>query len=179
MKKLIIATTIMLILISTGFAALLDTEPEIKELDDMKVVGISSLITLKSNLIPLLWQNFFKKMGEIENIVNSDVALGISYDNQQTEDDYIFFYMICYMVSNVDNIPQGLTYLEIPSQKYAVFTHKGLMTELMETYMYIYGEWLPNSDYEHDSEAYQIEWYDDRFSYESPDSEFDIYIPIK
>ena len=56
--------------------------------------------------------------------------------------------------------------------------HKGTLDKLHDIYHYLYAEWLKNSDYEFCPTA-EIEWYDNRFIFASPDSEFDIYIPVK
>ncbi len=67
---------------------------------------------------------------------------------------------------------------EVPEQTYAIFTHKGKLDKLRHTYEYIYGEWLPQSDYEHVGK-FNFELYDHRFMFGSDDSELDIYIAIK
>jgi AraC family transcriptional regulator len=62
---------------------------------------------------------------------------------------------------------------------YAVFTHKGKLARLGETMNYIYGSWLPGSEYERaNGNIPDLEWYDERFSPESDESELDLYIPL-
>jgi AraC family transcriptional regulator len=46
-----------------------------------------------------------------------------------------------------------------------------------QTMMYIYGTWLPSSGMKL-RHAPDIEWYDERFKMNQPDSEVDVYIPI-
>jgi predicted transcriptional regulator YdeE len=52
------------------------------------------------------------------------------------------------------------------------------MPTIGETYDMIYKEWLPQSDYEH---AYTSEYelYPPTFNPDDPDSQFEIYIPVK
>ena len=66
-----------------------------------------------------------------------------------------------------------------PTQKYAVFTHKGSVDKILETYQAIYAVWQPKSGYEL-IKAPDFEYYDERFDPDNPEaSELDIYIPIK
>ena len=65
-----------------------------------------------------------------------------------------------------------------------VFTHKGLIVgkngemNLSNTYEKIYGDILPSLDFEVDND-FNFELYDERFSHNSEESEFDIYVPVK
>lgn len=161
------------------YGEVLNPEPEIVEREEIKVVGYLSLISMKHNLISNLWMRFVSRIEEIENVINPNEMLGISYDGEQMDDDYLFFHLVGYEVSEIQIIPEGLTYVVIPPHQYAKFTHKGEIDKLMDTYNYIYGEWMATSGYEIDEDFYEIELYDQRFKMGQPDSEFDIYIPIK
>ena len=67
----------------------------------------------------------------------------------------------------------------LPANTYAVFTHRGSLTKLGLTCQYIYGKWLPNSDYVLAGE-YDFEHYDQRFQgTDNENTEFDIYVPVK
>jgi hypothetical protein len=46
------------------------------------------------------------------------------------------------------NIPKGMNAYHIAPSRYLVFSHKGPVQEITNTYHYIYHDWLPNSDYE-------------------------------
>ncbi len=67
----------------------------------------------------------------------------------------------------------------IPQGKYVVFTHKGSIHKLQETYEYIWGTWIPFSKVELDMRD-DFELYDEGFKGANNHlSEIDIYIPIK
>jgi AraC family transcriptional regulator len=158
--------------------------PEIVELDEMTVVGISSLVSNKCNLIHQLWERFMPREKEIKNVAIKGVALEVAFDMQKIskegeKEDWLFFDIVGLPVSSTKNIPEGMTYKNVPAHGYAKFTHKGPISKIMDTYNYIYEEWLPQSGYEYDWAACEVEWYDERFKIESEDSEFDIYVPIK
>ena len=78
-----------------------------------------------------------------------------------------------------DHTPEGMCTRVFPTQRYAVFTHKGSLINLKATFDYIYGTWVPKADYEL-AGTDDFEYYDDRFKgMDDPNSEVDIYIPIK
>lgn len=158
--------------------------PEIVEMDEMTVVGLSSLVSMKCNLIHQLWERFALREKEVKNIAIPGVALEVSFNYEKVskegeKEDWLFFDVVGLPVKNTKNIPEGMTFKKVPAHKYAKFVHKGPISRIMETYNYIYEEWLPQSGYEFDWAACEVEWYDERFTIEGEDSEFDIYIPIK
>lgn len=94
-------------------------------------------------------------------------------------DDSEFRYIVETEVENFSNIQEGLVTKELPPSKYALFTHKGSITGVKDTYDFIYGTWLAGTDYEL-AELDTIELYDERSNdLLSPNYEFDIYIPLK
>ena len=154
-------------------------EPVIVELDEMTVVGVQTLFSMKCNLIPLLWERFAPRMQEIKNASRKDVALEVAYDMQGESEEETFFVLAGLIVDSVGEIPEGMTYKHIPAHEYAMFTHYGPISQIYDTYDRIYNKILPRSAYEVDDKACAIEWYDERFKMDSPDSEYDIYVPVK
>ena len=67
----------------------------------------------------------------------------------------------------------------IQGGKYAVFTHHGSLETLNQTIDYIWGTWLLTTKEEIDTrETFELQ--DERFlGYHHPESEMDIYIPIR
>ena len=63
--------------------------------------------------------------------------------------------------------------------RYAVFTHRGALTNLLKTYQYIYGTWLQSTKEElDDREDFEI-YEHDVLSMDDLNSEVKILIPIK
>jgi AraC family transcriptional regulator len=159
-------------------------KPEIVELEEMTVVGFSSLASMKCNLINKLWERFMSREKEIKNIAIPGVVLEVSFDMEKIGDgdeteDWLFFDLVGLPAKDKKNIPEGMTYKVVPAHRYAKFTHKGTLSKIMDTYNYIYVIWLPQSGYEYDPAACGLEWFDERFKLDEADSEFDIYVPIK
>lgn len=179
MKKLSIAVILTCLFCLSLGAELASPSPEIVRLDEMTIVGYQSLVSMNHNLIFDLWMRYFTKIGEIQNMTGTKASLGVSYWGEQKDDDYIFFHIVGVQVSDFSTIPQGMTYLIIPAHSYAKFTHIGPISEIGKTYEYIYGEWAMSGDFPISEDFFEIEWYDERFNPDSPESELDIYIPIE
>lgn len=162
----------------------LTMNPVMKEIEEFTVVGMEKTVTLKTNyLIYQLWQEFAPRIGEIKNRVgDAHFEVSKSCDESDIEnftEDSEFIEVASVKVDKVEEIPEGMTAVTVSGGKYMVFTHKGLAMELKKTYDYIWGKWLPNSKYSVKLDN-TFEVYDDRFlGPENPDSEMDIYIPIK
>jgi AraC family transcriptional regulator len=153
-------------------------EPKFKQLDEMVVVGLQTLNTCSHNVIPRLWQRFLKREKEVQHVRVENVGLGVSFGIEKKEKGSEFFHIVGHIVSSIEDIPEGMTYRKIPAHEYAVFTHRGPLSTLGKTYDFIYGKWMPESEYEYD-DSNEIEWYDERFDPEGEDSEFEIYVPIR
>ena len=69
------------------------------------------------------------------------------------------------------------TYI-LPGGLYAVFLHKGAATTGPKTFQYIFGTWLPESDYSLDIRPH-FEILGEKYKNDDPDSEEEIWIPIK
>ena len=88
------------------------------------------------------------------------------------------FYMACTEVTTTSDVPSGMVAKTIPAGRYAVFTHVGPLDGLGHTMHYIFGTWASRSRFEL-RDAPDLEIYDERFKLGQPDSEVDLYIPIK
>ena len=154
-----------------------NVEPKIVKRKAFKVVGLKYYGNDPKNNCPKLWQEFMKRIGEIRNALPVMESYGLMCTGEEDFVDGKFDYIASVSVSDLDNIPEGMVGAEIPEATYAVFTHKGRLDTLQETYEYIYGNWFQNSEYE-PLGLNEFELYDDRFTGEES-SQFDIYIPLK
>ncbi|SET00272.1 GyrI-like small molecule binding domain-containing protein [Natronincola peptidivorans] len=95
--------------------------------------------------------------------------------NEQTYHNQV----IAMEVDSFNHIPSGMIKKTIDGGRYAVFTHRGKIDLIKETYNYIWGTWVPYSKVELDFRD-EFELYDEGFKgRQNPSSTFDIYIPIK
>lgn len=157
-----------------------------KKLPQFEVVGlgakfISILSPEKNNhiVIPKLWIEYLSRQKEINSRAKPydlGVCMPVGNDMQKSHSDECF-YLACTEVKDLKYIPEGMITKTIPAGEYAMFTHKGPLSKLDHTMNYIYGSWLPRSGRKL-REAPDLELYDHRFTPNSEQSEFDIYIPI-
>lgn len=156
-------------------------QPRIVKKETFKLVGLELITTPKENqdkqTIGQLWKQFNPICSTIPNRISPDAAIGLCrHIDTSFDENTNFSYIAGVEVSGFEAIPEGLATRIVPEGTYAVFTHKGPVSELAKTYNYIYSEWLPSSQYElaaHDD----FEYYDSRFN-NSENSEMDIYIPL-
>lgn len=153
-------------------------KPKIVEKSEFKVIGLKYFGANNNNEIPNLWRKFFERIKEIKNRVELKTSLGVCEYVSNLTNESEFGYIACVEVNSLNEIPKGMVGEIVTSNKYAVFTHRGLSDTLGDTYEYIYSTWLPKSGYEL-APSHDFELYDERFDLESENSEIDIYIPIK
>lgn len=185
MKKMVIGACMIIVLLAaqeTGQKIVM--KPAIVNLEEMTIMGIQTLTSSGYNIIPHLWDRFMQRYGEIKDIADEKVHFGISFGFEEIpkaegKDIKIFYHLVGARVNSTEDIPEGMTYKDVPAHMYAKFTHQGPISRLGETYGYIYGQWLPQSGFLYDTEAVEIEWYDARFKGRDDErSEFDILVPI-
>ena len=81
-------------------------------------------------------------------------------------------------VSQLGHVPNGMETLRIPEGKYAVFTHKGTATSFPQTMQFIFGKWIPNSEYQEDNRPH-FEIMDKDYRTDDEHAEELVYVPIK
>ncbi|WP_186438482.1 GyrI-like domain-containing protein [Cohnella terricola] len=134
--------------------------------------------------IPAFWQRYMEeKMGERLSglaVTNAEYGICDEFDMDSGE----FSYIIGVEVKEGAEAPEGTIRRTYPEQTYAVFTTPKVepdrFTEAIQsTWGAIFGEWLPQSGYEHAAAA-EIEYYDERCWRDRNELlEMDIYIPIQ
>ena len=90
----------------------------------------------------------------------------------------LFNYHVGIVASRNDNIPDGMKLFHFAESVYAIFTHKGPISRIEQTYDRIYGSWMIHSGNVPTMDL-DIMIVDDRFKGQSEDSEVDILIPIQ
>lgn len=153
--------------------------PEIKTIAAKVLVGEMRLMTFENNQTPLLWQSFMPKRNLIKNTISDDLfSVQILSKFEPPSPKSEFQKWACREVESFDQVPDGMQVLEIPIGLYAVFNFKGSDTEGYKVFQWIFEDWLPYSTYEFDNRP-QFEILTEKYKRNSPDSEEDIYIPIK
>ncbi|KKJ77222.1 hypothetical protein WH95_09275 [Kiloniella litopenaei] len=162
----------------TTNSGILPMEPNIIKKSAFHIVGISDDFgpdTDKS--IPDLWEKVVGRHTEITHSKNSR-AYGLCLKGSPEN----FTYMAAFEVDDLNNIPTGMEGLVIEEADYAVFTFtiddkSPIGEQFSNVYQGIWGNWLPNSDYDY-ADTPDFELYDDRFDGSSATGEVDIWIPV-
>ena len=160
-------------------------EPEIVKLNEpIKLIGIEVQTDDKS---------IYKDAGRITKRFNEINSRNPVPDLKQpwarlyVSKDYnaearTFKYIVGDVVTQIDSIPEGLNYYEVPASVYAVFTIKpksrlvwGITMGRMKRY--IFTEWLPVSGYEASGIIDDFELHDERSLGKSP--QIDLYVALK
>ena len=149
-------------------------EPKIVERGAFTVVGMKYRGKNENNEIPQLWQALGPRTGEIEHMADDSAAYGICANMDM--DTGAFDYIAGFEVSSAEGVPEGMVAFEVPGGKYAVFTTT--LPQIGETFHNAYHTWLPQSGYQPRGGP-EFELYDEQFDPQDPNSEFDLYIPIK
>lgn len=154
----------------------------IETLPEKKLVGKTLRICLAKDHTSQLWSGFMPERNLIQNKVGADFlsvqlfdpALNFNDFSPQTE------FTKCAMVevSEFKNIPTSMETLTLVGGLYAVFLHKGKAQDFPKTMEYIFGQWLPNSDYEVDQRAH-FEVLGTQYKTDSENSEEEVFIPIR
>ncbi|OPJ58554.1 AraC family transcriptional regulator [Clostridium oryzae] len=125
---------------------------------------------------------FYKHKKKINNIVNPEAYFGYT-DWSNSNNGYIY-YMPSVQVSDLSQVPDGMTGIEIKSNKYVVFKFVGFFNpneisgkHLARLLVQLYRRWIVDSDYEF-AGTYRLEYIDNSMC---KDNYCELYIcqPIK
>lgn len=152
-------------------------QPRMEARDKLKVVGVVNEYELDELDVLILWKTFKPFANNIQNRVGSE-AFGLYQNYNQIKGKTQFTYACCVEVSDLNNIPVGMEGWEVDQQNYAVFDHKVGVNKIDDTLRYIWGRWLPQSNYEFRL-AVDFEVYAKQFDYKNLDNNItEIWIPI-
>ena len=156
-------------------------QPRIEIIGEKKLVGMKMVMSLTNNTTGELWRSFMTRRKEITNRIGTDLyslrvypATYFNNFNPGTE----FEKWAVTEVTDFDAIPIGMEALSLEGGQYAVFPYKGAASAGGHVYQYIYGTWIPNSGYVLDDRPH-FEVLGEKYRNEDPDSEEDIWIPIR
>lgn len=136
-------------------------------------------MSLANNKTALLWKTFMPRRKEIMNNVNEELFSINIYpaDYNPANPAYEFEKWAAIEVSDDRIVPENMQLFILQEGLYAVFHYKGSSNDT-SIFQYIFTEWLPSSTYVLDNRPH-FEVLGKLYKNASPDSEEDIWIPIK
>jgi len=156
--------------------------PIINILAQKVLVGKKLEMSYSNNRTIELWRSFMPRKKEIRNQVGSElysmqIYNGV-FDFQNFNQNDTFTKWAAIEVTDFEHIPKEMESYTLKGGLYAVFTYKGSLIDFQRTFQSIFDVWLPNSDYQIDDREH-FELLGEKYKNESPDSEEEIWIPIK
>lgn len=154
--------------------------PRIEILKEKKLVGNRLTMSFADFKIRELWQTFSPRRKEITNQLTNDLISFVVYKSNHFTDfnpTNEFERWATVEVASFDRVPVGMETFLLPGGVYAVFDYKGLPTD-NAIFHYIYGIWLPASDYVLDNRPH-FEVLGEKYKNNDPSSEEEIWIPIQ
>lgn len=144
---------------------------------------ISAMTAEADNLliIPRLWDAYFERLGEIasnEPGVSYGLAENPESHGQTSEHPDEALYLAATKVELDAETPEGMSRWTSPGGLFAKFEHHGPASLIGETMAYIYGKWMPESEYS-EGIGPDLQRIDSRFKPASDQSVLDLLIPIR
>ena len=157
-------------------------EPRIEILPETKLTGMRLNMSFAANTTKELWQGFMPKVKEVKSKVGPELYSVEIYKDPYFFRDFdpnkAFEKWAAVKVADFESVPPEMESFIIPSGIYAVFLYKGKASEAPKAYQYIFGTWIPNADFSLDDRPH-FAVMGERYKNEDPDSEEEIWIPIK
>jgi AraC family transcriptional regulator len=156
-------------------------QPGIETLTEKKLVGKRLTMSFASNQTVKLWQSFLPIRKEIVNNVTTDlISLQVyppSFDFTFADLNAGFDKWAAVEVADFSKVPKDMETFILKGGLYAVFHYKGSSNDT-KIFQYIYGTWLPGSNYAIDDRPH-FEILGEKYRNNDPASEEEIWIPIK
>jgi AraC family transcriptional regulator len=159
----------------------MDMQPRIGTLPEKKLVGQRIRMSFSNNKTGELWRSFMARRKEIKNNVGPELYSVEVYGPQffdKFDPAREFDKWAAVEVADYDAVPDEMETLTSPAGLYAIFLYKGPSSAAQKTYEYIFGTWLPGSDFLLDDRPH-FAIMGDKYKNEDPGSEEELCIPIK
>ncbi len=160
----------------------MNKEPVIKRVEAFRIVGIERYTVNGLASIGEAWDAFFPRLEEVKHRSIPPVYYGYedySRDLVMTPGEFPkYFFLAGVKVEELADIPQGMVGKEVPSTNCSVFTYRGPLQDLHESFRYIYETWLPGSGFKMDPAiSADFERYPERIT-DPANALVDIHVPV-
>jgi AraC family transcriptional regulator len=158
-------------------------ENRIETLEPTLICGKSLKMSFQNDRTFELWQSFMPLLKGITDRKDSYLISLLAFENpidpKQFDPSAEFTkWAAVPLVKDHSGSFEKLDLYTISGGLYAVFKHRGPASEFSKSMQYIYGEWLPDSDYELDGREH-FEILPQGYRPDDPNAEEDIWIPIR
>ena len=155
--------------------------PRIEILPEKKLIGKRMQMSFSGNKTAELWRSFMAVRKEIQNNIGTELFSAEVYPPlffKAFDPGTVYEKWAAIEVTDFKTVPEGMETIIFPDGLYVVFIHNGPASKAPKTYQYIFGTWLPTSDYLLDNRPH-FAVMGEKYKQEDPRSEEEIWIPIK
>lgn len=157
--------------------------PEIRTTGEIKLVGMRALMSFAENRTFELWRSFMPRRFEVKDALpNRLYSMQIYKAAPYTENFSMhtqFEKWAAVEVNDFGETPEGMKQYVLRGGEYAVFNYKGTPAMFHETARYIFLEWLPASGFKLDDREHFEILGEKYLGPNNPESEEEIWIPVK
>jgi AraC family transcriptional regulator len=82
-------------------------------------------------------------------------------------------------VIDFEAVPENMVTFELEEGMYLTFLHRGDIAQFAQNLQYLFQDWMPKNGYVLDYNRPHFEILGEKYKHGSPDSEEEIWIPIK
>jgi AraC family transcriptional regulator len=157
-------------------------EPRIEIIKAKKLIGKHLTMSLVENRTHELWKSFMPLRKIIKNNLSAELISMQVYDQSYSFKNFdpakTFEKWAAVEVESFDNVLGEMETFTLPAGLYAVFLHRGAASAGAKTFQFIFGTWLPASEYELDNKPH-FELLGEKYKNDDENSEEEIWIPIR
>jgi len=157
-------------------------EPRLETSEERLLAGKHLSMSLTNNRTRELWQDFVPYIYTIPGRSGSELISLQVYNTtvlaKVLDPDQEYIKWAAVQISSAGKLPPGIETFTVPGGLYAVFDYKGMPEDGEKIFRFIFESWLPESHYELDDRPH-FEVLGAKYKNGSPDSEEEIWIPIK
>lgn len=155
--------------------------PEIESLHAMRVVGIHRTMSFADPAMRELWQAFRPRTKEIGGRASEDFVSVRVFERPVKGAPTLesrFEQWAAVEVTHFGEVPEGMDSHTLGGGPYVRFTYRGRASDFAMAARYIYGEWLPASDYEVDDREH-VEILGPAYRPDDPHATEKVWIPVR
>ena len=149
-------------------------QPTFKTLGALKLAGLRYEGTNQNGEIPMMWEVFLPRVGEIVPNFATKGAVLYGACRDEVSPDGSFQYLAAAEVDSFDHLPQGFEGWDMPARLYAVLPVHGL-SEIRSVVHSFYHDWLPSTQGYALDGAFMLEVYPLDFD----GHKLSLYFPVK
>jgi AraC family transcriptional regulator len=158
-------------------------EPRIETISPIQLVGKRMHMTLADNKTPDLWRAFMPYRQKVAHRVNEGMVYEVilyegGFNPAAFHIHSLFEKWAAAEVHKVETLPDGMEHFLLPGGTYAVFQHKGPAHTFGQTARFIYGVWLPRSNYRLDDRPH-FNRLPEGYRPDDPEAEEEVWIPVR